>query len=131
MQFGVYLVENGVITCDEFFEAVKLQLRTRPQLGGLAIERRKLNVRQVFDVLRQQCDSPEELFGDLAVQRGYLTKDELADLIHEQLRRVTPIREILVEMDLLSAEAVEHHYRDFRRTMEHCVHGELAAAGAF
>lgn len=26
MQFAMYLVENGVISCEDFFEAVKLQL---------------------------------------------------------------------------------------------------------
>jgi hypothetical protein len=130
MQFGVFLVDNGVITCDEFFEAVKLQLRTRPQLGGLAIERRKLNARQVFSVLREQCDSPVDLFGELAVQLGYLTNDELSELVHEQLLRVRPLSEILVEMDLLTPEARDVHYREFRRTMEQCDESALAIAGA-
>ena len=30
MQFAMYLVENGVISCEEFFEAVKLQLHLGP-----------------------------------------------------------------------------------------------------
>ncbi|HMO84754.1 MAG TPA: hypothetical protein PKC18_07535, partial [Lacipirellulaceae bacterium] len=70
MLFGIYLVENGVITCEEFFETLKLQIRTRPPLGGLAIEQRKLTAKQVFAILRQQCDSPADMFGELAVKMG-------------------------------------------------------------
>jgi hypothetical protein len=126
MQFGVYLVENDVISSDEFFEAIKLQLRTRPQLGALAIELHKLNARQVFALLRQQSDSPEDLFGELALRAGYLTAKDLSELVDEQLRRVTPLHELLVDMGILSAEAVERHYCEFRRTMERADERELA-----
>ena len=128
MLFGVYLVENGVISCEEFFEALKLQIRTRPQLGGLAVERRLLNIRQVFSVLRKQCDSPADLFGELAVQFGYLTPEELTQLIQEQQKRLKPFSEILVEIGILSADAVKQHEREFRRTMEHADEPELVGA---
>jgi hypothetical protein len=119
MQFGIYLVENGVITCEEFFEALKLQVRTRPTIGGLAIEKRKLNVRQVFSVLRQQCDSPADLFGELAVKAGYISGEELASLIHEQTTRVRPFSDILVELEILSPEVVDDHIREYRHVHEH------------
>jgi hypothetical protein len=128
MQFGIYLVDNGMITCEEFFEALKLQLKTRPQLGALAIEKRKLNVRQVFGVLRSQCDSPDDMFGELAVKLGYLTAEELALLLHEQSLRVRPFAEILVETGILSADAVEKHFRDFRRALEPADEAELTTA---
>lgn len=118
MQFGVYLVDNDLITPDEFFEAVKLQLRTRPQLGALAIECRKLNVRQVFSLLRRQCDAPTEMFGDLAIQAGLLTAAEVEELIEEQLRRVRPVRDLLIEMGIFSAEEANQFHADFRRSMQ-------------
>jgi hypothetical protein len=127
MQFGMYLVENGVITCEEFFEALKLQLKSRPQLGALAIEKRKLNVRQVFGVLRSQCDSPDDMFGELAVKLGYLTADDLAQLLHEQSVRVRPFSEILIEADILPAATVERHYREYRSALEPAEQVELPA----
>ena len=128
MQFGMYLVENGVITCDEFFEALKLQLKSRPQLGALAIERRKLNVRQVFSVLRCQCDSPDDMFGELAVRNGYLTEAELTELLHEQSVRVRPFSEIVIEAGILSPAVVEKHYADYRRALEPAGESELTVS---
>jgi hypothetical protein len=118
MLFGIYLVENGVISCEEFYEALKLQLRTRPQLGSLAIEKRLLSVRQVFAILRSQCDSTEDLFGRLAVKLGYLAPEALRQLTEEQSRRVRPFSEILVESGILSSDEVERHLSDYRQAME-------------
>jgi len=118
MQFAMYLVEDGVISCEEFFEAVKLQLRSRPQLGALAIESRRLSFRQVSAILRTQCDEPNELFGEIAVRLGYLTPEDLADLLAEQAAQAKPLLEVLVENHFLSADEAEHHYAEYRRCMK-------------
>jgi hypothetical protein len=128
MQFAMYLVDNGVISCEEFFEAMKLQLSTRPQLGALAIEMRRLTFRQVFSVLRTQCDEPNTLFGELAVRLGYLTEQDVAQLLAEQASRAMPLVEVLVENGFVSAEAAEHHYAEYRRCMEQA--SQLTPAGA-
>ena len=130
MQFGVYLVENDIISSDEFFEAVKLQLRTRPQIGALAIEMQKLNVRQVFALLSRQCDSPGEIFGELALKAGFLTAEELSQLVQEQSRRAVPLHELLVEIGVLAPEDAKRHYRDFRLTMEQADEPELVEIGS-
>jgi hypothetical protein len=118
MQFGVYLVDNDLITSEDFYEAVKLQLRTRPQIGAVAVELKKLNVRQVFAILRRQCDSPTELFGDLAVAAGFLTRADVDGLIEEQLKRVRPLPNLLVEMGALTQDEADRYQADFRRAMQ-------------
>ncbi len=118
MQFGMYLVDNGVISCEEFFEAVKLQLHSRPQLGALAIDTRRLSFRQVSRVLREQCDEPNQMFGEIAVRLGYLSEEELSTLLDEQAARELPLDEVLVEHGFLSREAVEYHFTEFRRCMK-------------
>jgi len=122
MQFAMYLVDNGVINCDEFFEAMKLQMKTRPQLGALAMETRKLSCRQVFSILRAQCDEPNTLFGELAMRLGYLSEQELSDLLAEQAVRVKPLIDILAENDILSPEACDFHYAEYRRCMREATH---------
>ncbi len=127
MQFGIFLVENGVITCEEFFETLKLQLRTRPQLGALAIELRMLTARQVFHVLRSQCDAPGDIFGELAVNLGCLNPAQLGQLVHEQTVRTRPFCEFLVASGILPVDAVSTHLRDYRRTMENVENPTLGA----
>jgi hypothetical protein len=128
MLFGIYLVENGVITCEEFFETLKLQLRLRPALGALAIELRMLSASQVFSIMRSQCDAPADMFGELAVQAGHLNVSQLGQLVHEQSRRLRPFSELLYESGILPADVVAKHFRDYRWTMEHVEEPAPAAA---
>ena len=129
MQFAMYLVDNGVISCEEFFEAFKLQLHSRPQLGALAIETRRLSFRQVFSILRTQCDEPNTMFGELAVRLGYLTEEDIAQLLAEQAGRAMPLLEVLVENGFLTSELAEHHYAEYRQCMKQG-QAELATVGA-
>jgi hypothetical protein len=127
MQFAMYLVDNGVISCEEFFEALKLQMNTRPQLGALAIETRRLTFRQVFAILRAQCDEPNTMFGELAVRLRHLTDEDVTKLLAEQASRAMPLLEVLVENDFLPADAAERHYAEYRRCMQ-AANAELATA---
>jgi hypothetical protein len=117
MHFGMYLVDNGVITCEEFYEALKLHMHSRPQLGALAIQTRRLSFRQVFGILRSQCDSPNELFGELAISLGYLTHEDLTQLLAEQATRAKPFAQILVELEILRADQAEQHYNEYRQCL--------------
>ncbi len=129
MQFAMYLVDNGVLTCEEYYEASKLQMHSRPQLGALAIEARRLTVKQVFAVLSMQCDEPNTKFGELAVRLGYLTDDDITQLLAEQERRAMPLLDVLVENDFLSAQVAEQHYAEYRRCLQ-AGPQELATVGA-
>jgi hypothetical protein len=127
MQFAVFLVDNGVITCEDFFEALKLQMHSRPQLGALAIELHVLTCRQVFSILRVQCDEPNQLFGEIAVRLGYLTQQQLTELLEEQTARLAPLGDILVEHGFLSPEVAEVQYAEFRRCLNHPTPAMVAA----
>jgi hypothetical protein len=118
MQFAMYLVDNGVISCEEFFEALKLQVHSRPQLGSLAIATRRLTFRQVSHVLREQCDEPNQLFGEIAVRLGYLTDDELSRLLAEQVGQSQPLGDVLVENGFITRAEAEQHYAEFRQCMK-------------
>ena len=117
MQFGIYLVENGVLTAEDFVEALKLQLCGRPPLGALAIRQRRLSCRQAFAVLKAQVDSPETRFGETAVKLGFLTDEDIAMLLIEQARCGSTFRDVLVEHRFLSSQEVEEHHRAFRQCM--------------
>ena len=114
MQFGLYLVKQGVITSAEFVEALEHQFTTRPQLGALAIELGLLSVREVFFILRAQANDPKEMFGELAISESLLTEDELVGLLYRQSLRAQPIGQIVVELGFASADEIERHLTDYR-----------------
>lgn len=126
MQFAMYLVDNGVMTCEDFFEALKLQIHSRPQLGALAIDTRRLSFRQVSAILSHQCDEPNQRFGEIAMRLGYLKEEELSALLVEQAKRVTPLTDVLVENGFLSEAELELHFADYRNCMQRAG-GALAA----
>ena len=57
-----------------------------------------------MDVLSAQADDPEAMFGDLAVSLGYMTHEQLSRILLEQADSVPPMREILVEMGVLTRD---------------------------
>jgi hypothetical protein len=130
MLFGKYLVERGIINADEFFQAFKAQLASRPQLGTLAVQRRLLTIHQVFEVLEAQCDRPSELFGDLAVQMGFITNDDVARLLREQSDLIKPFKDVIVELEILDRTQVEVYHREFTAGMEHATSAEMAMNSA-
>jgi len=113
MKFGLYLVEHGVITTDQFVEALKIQLASRPLIGALAIETGILSVKQVFSILRTQADMPHEMFGKLAIQAGFMTKDELMGLLFQQSVQEKPMPQVLTELKLVEAGDIEEQLAEF------------------
>lgn len=117
MQFAMYLVDNGVITCDEFYEALKLQVKSRPKLGALAIKSRMLTCRQVFQVLEAQCDEPLEFFGELARRMGFITEKDFAHLLGEQEAMTQSLRDVLVQHGFISDAQADWYYNEYRNTL--------------
>ncbi len=127
MHFGLYLVKQGAITCEQFVDALERQLESRTQLGALAIEKEILSVKQVFHILRFQADMPEELFGEIAVQEKLLTEEELSNLIYLQSVRVRPMAEIVVESGFVTPYDLQKHYLEYRRENQESAESEASS----
>ncbi len=96
MHFGLYLKNKGVISAEQLTAALEEQLDTLVPIGQLALEENVLSARDIFTVLQAQSNSPGERFGDLAVEMGLMTRDELRRLLMIQADRKRPLLEILV-----------------------------------
>jgi hypothetical protein len=130
MLFGVYLVDRGVITTDQFFETFKCQLSTRPQLGALAVRMHELSSRHVEAILGEQSETPGELFGDTAVRLGFLSEDDLIKLLRKQTSRMTPFSTLLVELGYLAKDEVERHLAAYHASKESATAADLQVASA-
>jgi hypothetical protein len=87
MRFGVYLVEQGVVSAAQFAEAVSRQMQDRVPLGQMAMD------------------------------LGYLTKEQLAELLLKQDETLKPISKILVAMGALTPDEMESELKNYRRYM--------------
>ena len=117
MHFGLYLKNKGIISAEQLVAALEMQLNTLTPIGQLALEEGIIKPRDIFDVLRAQSQSPNMRFGDLAIEMGLMTRDELMRLLMIQADRKRPVAEILVQQTVLTAERSAAEMAEFRRAM--------------
>ena len=116
MQFEIYLVRAGIVSAEQFVDALDLQQRSRPVFGRLALETRKLTVHQVAEVLQRQCDV-DKPFGETAVDLGFLTRRQVTYLLKTQKKRTPALIDCLVRMDAVEEELLEEYREQFRAHM--------------
>src|SRR5215218_328692 len=107
MHFGLYLKKKGVISAEQLVAALEIQLATLPRIGQLALEEGIVSPRDIFDVLQAQRQSPEIRFGDLAIEMGLMTRNELMRLLMIQADRKQPLAELFVSQGILSQREVD------------------------
>ncbi len=116
MQFGVYLVRQGVISAEQFVDAVEQQLSQRLAFGELAFKTRMLSVHQLFAVLNDQVES-NEAFGCIAVRLGYLSQDDVAKLLRLQIDVGPTLESTLVDIGAIDLATANYELKRFRRTL--------------
>ncbi len=116
MHFGLYLLRKEQISGPQFIQAVSRQLETRPQIGSLAIETRRLSMRDVFRILSLQSVT-NETFGQLAIQLEILTAADIRDLLSLQIERTTPLAQVLVDIGAIEAYQLQSELQKFRTSM--------------
>ena len=114
MWFELNLVKQNIITLEQLLAAVQSQRLSRPPLGRLAIEHDCMTMAQVFQVLEAQADS-FKLFGLLAAEMGFLSRDDLARLIMIQGMREPNLGDILVEQGAISQKRLDSERHRFQR----------------
>lgn len=120
MKFGLYLVRNGIISAEELVGALEVQNRTNVPIGQLAIEERLMSAREVFQVLHYQRDMlhRHELFGEIAVDKGFITHDELQRLLVLQMDRKPPLDDVLVEQGVLTRDEMNAELQNYRQELD-------------
>jgi hypothetical protein len=104
VELELSLVRSGLISADDYVEALGRREEERPPMGQVAIEEGLLGVRQVLDVIRTQHTESDRKFGEVAVEKGYLTASQVATLLMLQQQRQRPVIDHLVELGRISYE---------------------------
>lgn len=114
MHFGLYLKQRGIISCEQLVAAIETQLRSLTRIGQLALEEGLLSPRDVFDVLRAQSESPHKRFGEVAIELGLISRDELLKLLVIQAGRRPQVADVLVHQGVLTEEQKRRALAEFR-----------------
>lgn len=101
--FGNYLLNNGLITKDQFSSCMEYMRANRVKLG-LVAESEGLITRAQADELNRLQMQTDKRFGDLAVEKGYLTDTDISHLLQLQGSPYLIFVQALEENDILSRD---------------------------
>ncbi len=115
MKFGEYLVKKGKIEESELEAALKSQEEEHITLGVLAVRENLLNNKQLSAILDNQREKREKggLFGEIAIELGFLTRDDIDKLLILQKKARNLLGEILILYGAISKNDLEDELRQF------------------
>lgn len=117
LKFGLYLVEQGILSCDQFCGLVKIQQLAVPTPGSIALRKNLLTVKQVAHLHDLLELNPHQSFGELARQLDYLDAEDLEALEAAQLTAQPSIRRLVVECGLMTDRQAETLWRAFDKSI--------------
>lgn len=112
--FGNYLLENQKITAEQFDSCMNYIKANRVKLGLIAESEGLLTRTQANELNYLQMQTDKK-FGDLAVEKGYLTETDVNYLLGRQGNPYLIFVQALEEGDILSREEIEQNLNDFQQ----------------
>ena len=111
---GNYLLENNLITVEQLLDLMKEQRRVRVKLGLIAVAEGLMTQEEADKVNRLQAVM-DKRFGDIAVEKGYLTEGQVEALLKKQGNAYLSFAQALENQQLMSIEQLEQYMLDFQR----------------
>ena len=116
--FGLFLVKQGLASSQHIVKALDTQRERQMPIGKIALEYGLLDMKQVFEILNRQADEINVKFCAIALDLGYLDKQQVLFLLAIQKSRRPPIGEILVEMGVISPEQLAASLDEFKKVQD-------------
>lgn len=113
LKFGIYLVEQRIISPEQFCGLVKIQQETTMSLANVALRKNMMTIKQVAEVLDVLEAKPSKTFQQVAVEKDLIENTEAVQLLQYQNETCTSIRKLVVECGLLTdrqASVLFHHF---------------------
>ena len=111
--FGNYLLENQKITAEQFASCIEYTKANRVKLGLIAEAEGMLTSSQANELNYLQMNS-DKRFGDLAVEKGYLTESDVEDLLGRQGNPYLIFVQALQENNLFSLDEINNDLISFQ-----------------
>ena len=111
--FGEYLLYEGKIDAYELELALNFQKQRHLTIGVLAVQENFLDDRQLCVVLDYQRLRGKGLFGEIAMELGFLSKDDVDTLLEMQDESHIRISEVLILLGAVTREDMEKALKEF------------------
>lgn len=112
--FGNYLFESGIITLEQFKDALQQIHQKRAMLGVLALEAGFMTALQVENTHNIQRWEDKK-FGEIAVENGYITNEQLDHLLSRQSSPFSVFSQLMLDQDYMSYSQLSGHIEGYRR----------------
>lgn len=116
LKFGIYLVEQRIVTPEQFCGLIKIQQESARALPTIALRKNLMTIRQVADVIDVVTNEPHREFQTVATEMGYLHPKEAEYLLQVQQTTAEPIRSLAVECGLLTERQAAVLFLHFQKT---------------
>lgn len=111
---GKYLLEKGRLTKEQLSTVYDIQESKRAKLGVIAVSEKLMTVAQAEEINALQA-TMDKRFGDLAIERGYITEIQLGYLLSLQQNEFMTFTSALVEKKLMTLEEVDQMIREYQQ----------------
>ena len=134
LKFGIYLVEQRVISAAQFCGLVKIQQDSAQTMATIALRKNLMTIKQVNFLLDQMEAKPGIYFEVMALEKGLIDSHDLNILQQARETSCPPIRQLLVECGLLTHHQTkvlnEHFQKLGQATANRAATTTHAAAGS-
>ena len=111
--FGRFLISRNVVNVEMVRKAIHLQKSKAILIGELAIQEGILSIDQVFNILEKRLEE-QKFFCQIAVELGYMTKTNANNLLKLQKKRLPPLGDILLKIKAIGHDELERELRFFK-----------------
>lgn len=111
--FGDYLVKTGRLSLEELKVVFDSQNRVRVKLGLIAVAERLLTPQQSDEINRLQA-VVDKRFGDIAIEKGYLTEAQVTKLLSLQGNAYLTFIQAITDNGYMTLDAIEEALSEYR-----------------
>ena len=115
LKFGIYLVEQRIITPEQFCGLVKIQQEATMSAATVAIRKNMLTIRQIASIMEIQEMSSNKSFVQVAQENGYLERADIDQLLHYQQMSCPAITNLAIECGLITESQAIVLHRHFEK----------------
>jgi len=113
LKFGIYLVEQRVISAEQFCGLVKIQQESSHTMATIALRKNLMTIKQVNNLLELLENRTDVKFEELALEKGMIDASDLNVMLQSKEVSCPPIRQLLVECGLLTQHQTQVLFEHF------------------